>query len=537
MMIDLPLTVHAHAKELAILHSGKEYHSGDVLSVRSDKYETVRCRATGTRPAADITWILANSRHNSDEVEAVEASGGLYNTTGTLELAVKEDMDLEKLVCDAKTLGMKQGSTIEVSLVLKKGALSAWVIVGVIFGVLGCVAFSLVALVVIRKRKKTRSRPEVDEPVSFIRLDSRIQIPPAPKLCDVSSDSCAHLSTCIGPPVSERPRIYPDTTDGNSRYAALPATQPFPRSKLTILNVIGQGNFSVVYLASATDILSTGNQTYVALKTLKENAGKDVIENLFREVDLLNRMSSHPNVVRYLGSCLEKDPLYVIFEYLSNGNLQQYLRQNRSQDYTYIDVLNEALGGTDLMKFARDIAKGMAFLSANKCIHRDLAARNVLVTADGACKISDFGLAEEIRNSRASQKRTNNALPLRWMALESIDKDIFSTKSDVWSFGIVLWEIVTFGAQPFPSMTVRDVISKLREGYRMPKPKHCDDKLYNLMMSCWDVEPDRRPCFEDLLNSLEKFLETEADYIDVGLYEEGLYLLPTGFDSNHHEKI
>ncbi|XP_038062837.1 tyrosine kinase receptor Cad96Ca-like [Patiria miniata] len=523
-------TVPVDAKKITIGRRGKVYQSGGVMPVQEDKRESVTCWATGTRPAADISWILAEDPYSSDGVET-EISEGLYDTEGMFEFQVENYMDYKKLVCVAKTRDMEQEVTVAVSLVVERAnSSSAGVIAGVTLGALGLVVLVLVAIIVVKKKRMKRRLSKEDVQVSTIHHQDRNRVPTPPMLRRTASDSC-------GPPVSKRPCVYPDTSDGNSRYVTLPASQPFPRSKLTLLNVIGQGNFGLVYLASASDIIQSGSQTYVALKTLKENTEKDVKKNLLREVDLMKRMPPHSNVVRYLGSCLEKEPLYVIVEYLSNGNLQEYLRLNRTKEYTYIDACSESLSCADLIKFARDIAKGMAFLSSNKCIHCDLAARNVLVAGDKVCKISDFGLACDAGNVKALQKQTDNARPLRWMALESLDKEMFSTKSDVWSFGIVLWEIVTFGARPFPNMVVGDVIAKLREGYRMPKPRHCDEKLYDMMRSCWDADPDRRPRFSELLNSLESFLETEADYIIVGLYEEALYLTPNGDDTKHHEKM
>ncbi|XP_033646566.1 tyrosine-protein kinase receptor Tie-1-like [Asterias rubens] len=241
----------------------------------------------------------------------------------------------------------------------------------------------------------------------------------------------------------------------------------------------------------------------------------------------MKKVGSHPHVVNLLGYCVEKDPIYVIVEYLSKGDLKNVLIGCRSEDsgagYFNIRGKRKSLSKT-LIKFARDVASGMAFLSSQKCIHRDLAARNVLVSEDMVCiKVADFGLARDVMNVRIYQRESEGVLPMRWMALESLLDDVYTTESDVWSFGILLWEIVTLGAKPYRLMTAKTMVAQLKEGYRMPKPSHCKKELYSMMSSCWLQNPNKRPTFRSLFKQLEKSLANEADYIDLGDLDENIY--------------
>ncbi|XP_038052506.1 tyrosine kinase receptor Cad96Ca-like [Patiria miniata] len=179
-----------------------------------------------------------------------------------------------------------------------------------------------------------------------------------------------------------------------------------------------------------------------------EDADRHAKKELVAELQVMNTVGSHPNVVKLLGYCIEKDPVYVIVEYLAKGDLKSVLMEYRDKDpgtgYSNLPGLSKSLSRT-LVKFAWDVANGMAYISSLKYVHRDLAARNVLVGEDMVCKVSDFGLARDVMNTRIYHRESQGPLPMRWMALESIFDDVYTTKSDVWSFGILLWEIVTLG--------------------------------------------------------------------------------------------
>ncbi|GLH10116.1 Tyrosine-protein kinase receptor torso [Gryllus bimaculatus] len=157
----------------------------------------------------------------------------------------------------------------------------------------------------------------------------------------------------------------------------------------------------------------------------------------------------------------------------------------------------------------------MAYLSDIKLVHRDLAARNVLVAEGGICKISDFGLTRDVYEDDTYMKRSKGRVPVKWMSLESLADHMYTSKSDVWSFGVLLWELVTLGASPYPGVAVHNLFHLLKAGYRMQRPDNCSPALYRIMRSCWNESPDDRPTFKELTSIFEKMLQDGVDYLDL----------------------
>ncbi|XP_078584817.1 tyrosine kinase receptor Cad96Ca-like [Branchiostoma floridae x Branchiostoma japonicum] len=234
----------------------------------------------------------------------------------------------------------------------------------------------------------------------------------------------------------------------------------------------------------------------------------------------LKLIGTHPNVVSFLGCCTDTEPLYLLLEFVPGGSLQSILRSSQ-QTYENLHGGNKSLSSRNLTKFAWDVAKGMSFLSSKKILHRDLATRNVLVSADRTCKVSDFGLSRE---GDEYERTTKTRLAVRWMAPESLFHRKYSTKTDVWAFGVLLWEIVTLGATPYPGMSKREVMDGVQQGYRMGKPQHCDENLYSLMKSCWNEQPAKRPDFPQLEQALDSLMEDEHDYIHLADFDENAYV-------------
>ncbi|CAH1736549.1 proto-oncogene tyrosine-protein kinase receptor Ret [Aphis gossypii] len=306
----------------------------------------------------------------------------------------------------------------------------------------------------------------------------------------------------------------------------------FPRSRLILEQVIGEGEFGRVLKAQALDIPGTKGMSTVAVKTIKNDAGKTEKDDLLSEYNLLKDVN-HPNVVKLLGACTTQEgPFYLIIEYAKYGSLRSYLRKSRILDNNTSGLISNAAGNVqqnespismmfplypisprDILKFAWQISKGMAYLADLKLVHRDLAARNVLVTEDKICKISDFGLTRDVYEDNTYLKKTKGRVPVKWMAPESLADHIYTSRSDVWSFGILLWELVTLGAVPYPGIIVQDLFKLLKEGYRMDKPKNCSVELYDIMNSCWAEDQYRRPSFKSLTTSLEEMLEKGNDYL------------------------
>ncbi|KAH1170025.1 hypothetical protein KIL84_001010 [Mauremys mutica] len=216
-------------------------------------------------------------------------------------------------------------------------------------------------------------------------------------------------------------------------------------------------------------------------------------------------------------------PLYVLVEYASKGNLREYLRARRppGMDYSFdtCKLPEEQLTFKDLVSCAYQVARGMEYLASRKCIHRDLAARNVLVTEDNVMKIADFGLARDVHNIDYYKKTTNGRLPVKWMAPEALFDRVYTHQSDVWSFGVLLWEIFTLGGSPYPGIPVEELFKLLKEGHRMDKPANCTHDLYMIMRECWHAVPSQRPTFKQLVEDLDRVLTVTStdEYLDLSV--------------------
>lgn len=217
----------------------------------------------------------------------------------------------------------------------------------------------------------------------------------------------------------------------------------------------------------------------------------------------------------------------VITEYVPYGDLLGFLRKSRGlQDNYYKDPdikPQSSLRPKQLFGFAWDIASGMEFLASEKIVHRDLAARNVLVGDGQICKITDFGLARDVFQEDLYRRTATGRLPVKWTAFESLMYGKCTTMSDVWSYGIVMYEIFTIGGVPYPKVDGKALSSLLQEGYRMPRPSHLDTKLYDVMKSCWDKKPEERPSFTKLRKMMKAMGDEEESYINLEDYDTKLY--------------
>lgn len=290
----------------------------------------------------------------------------------------------------------------------------------------------------------------------------------------------------------------------------------FPRKNLRFsTHLLGEGNFGQVWKCEALDVCGMGrygDSEIVAVKMLKQNHSEREKRDLLLELQIMKLLEPHPNIVTLLGCCSEQDPVYLIMEYVPNGKLLTYLRESRSESFKRE---YGSLSSQDLISFAAQVAKGMEYISSKGILHRDLAARNVLVGRDKTCKISDFGFARDVVANRVYEKKSDGRLPIRWMAPESIIDNIYTSKSDVWSFGVLLWEIVTLGMTPYPGIEVKEIPKMLKEGKRLEKPDHCKRELYMLMCYCWESNPKDRIDFHEIKMKLEFLLQCADDYIEL----------------------
>ncbi|CAL1527805.1 unnamed protein product [Lymnaea stagnalis] len=280
----------------------------------------------------------------------------------------------------------------------------------------------------------------------------------------------------------------------------------------------------------------------VAIKMLQDDCDVIYKQDFLKEIHLMKKIGYHDNIVSMLGCCTLRDPVCLVVEHVGQGDLLNYLKYIRHQLHNlpaesphYVNKGVEILDPIDLVRFAWHITRGMGFLASKGFVHRDLAARNVLVGNNKVCKIGDFGLTRYVYDNAVYVNRRGGRLPVKWMSVEAIFDMTFSTASDVWSFGIVLFEIVTLGGTPYPTIPTRDLLKELQRGYRLERPDNCSQEIYDIMRQCWHEDAESRPSFDALAHRLENLLsdESRVSYFDMEMHlGQHLYIDDEG--SGHH---
>ncbi|XP_072247428.1 fibroblast growth factor receptor 2 isoform X3 [Leuresthes tenuis] len=376
----------------------------------------------------------------------------------------------------------------------------------------------MVGIVVVCRMKNTAKKPDFGGQPAVHKLTKQI-----PLRRQVSADSSSSMN-------SNTPLVRITTRRSSAHDEPIPEYDlpedprwEFARDRLTLGKPLGEGCFGQVVMAEALGIDKDKPKeaVTVAVKMLKDDATEKDLSDLVSEMEMMKMIGKHKNIINLLGACTQDGPLYVIVEYASKGNLREYLRARRppGMEYSYdiARVSDEQLTFKDLVSCTYQVARGMEYLASQKCIHRDLAARNVLVTESNVMKIADFGLARDVHNIDYYKKTTNGRLPVKWMAPEALFDRVYTHQSDVWSFGVLMWEIFTLGGSPYPGIPVEELFKLLKEGHRMDKPGNCTNELYMMMKDCWHAISSQRPTFKQLVEDLDRILtlNTNEEYLDL----------------------
>ncbi|KAJ8390344.1 hypothetical protein AAFF_G00107380 [Aldrovandia affinis] len=299
-----------------------------------------------------------------------------------------------------------------------------------------------------------------------------------------------HFSGSPGMKIYIDPFTYEDPNEAVREFA-----KEIDVSSVKIEEVIGAGEFGEVYKGRLK--LPGKREIHVAIKTLKAGYSEKQRRDFLSEASIMGQFD-HPNIIRLEGVVTKSRPVMIVTEFMENGALDSFLRQNDGQ-FTVIQLVG----------MMRGISAGMKYLSEMNYVHRDLAARNILVNSNLVCKVSDFGLSRYLQDDTSDPTYTSSLggkIPVRWTAPEAIAYRKFTSASDVWSYGIVMWEVMSFGERPYWDMSNQDVINAIEQDYRLPAPMDCPAALHQLMLDCWQKDRNARPRFADIVNTLDKMI-------------------------------
>lgn len=302
------------------------------------------------------------------------------------------------------------------------------------------------------------------------------------------------------------------------------------RDNFSVKEMLGSGNFGAVFVGEAHGLLHPGSVTKVAIKTTHDAFHVDQMSSLMCEMKILTNLDLHLNLVNLLGSCtseMEDAKLWLLLEYCPHGDLKSFLISHRQEFRNNIKGLLVATehNARLFLKWAHSIAKGMAYLSSKKIMHGDLAARNILLGAGLVAKVGDFGLSKSMYDNVRYRKQQRNLVPWKWMAVEFLKDGCFTLKSDVWSYGVVLWEMLSLGQEPYASSTangVDDAVDRIKAGHRLDLPEDAESidwasRVYDdVMTPSWNADQAARCTFAEIVATLEKIM----DFVELGEYRD-----------------
>uniref|UniRef100_A0A3Q4BKS0 Tyrosine-protein kinase receptor n=1 Tax=Mola mola TaxID=94237 RepID=A0A3Q4BKS0_MOLML len=392
--------------------------------------------------------------------------------------------------------------------------------VSIAVGLAGFACVLLLVLFVLINKYGRRSKFGMKGPVAVISGEEDSASPLhhvnhgiiSPCTLDAGPDAVVIGMTRI--PVVENPQYFRHGHNCNK-----PATlvQHIKRRDIILKRELGEGAFGKVFLAECYNLSPTKEKMLVAVKTLKDpnlSARKD----FQREAELLTNLQ-HDHIVKFYGVCVDGDPLIMVFEYMKHGDLNKFLRAHGPDAMILVDgqplQSNGELGLSQMLHIASQIASGMVYLASQHFVHRDLATRNCLVGNGLLVKIGDFGMSRDIYSSDYYRVGGHTMLPIRWMPPESIMYRKFSTESDVWSFGVILWEIFTYGKQPWFQLGNNEVIECITQGRVLERPRICPKEVYDIMLGCWQREPQQRLNIKDIQKVIFAMGKATPVYLDI----------------------
>ncbi|XP_077173549.1 NT-3 growth factor receptor isoform X2 [Paroedura picta] len=394
------------------------------------------------------------------------------------------------------------------------------------FGVsiaVGLAAFACILLVVLFimiNKYGRRSKFGMKGPVAVISGEEDSASPlhhinhgiTGPSSLDAGPDSVVIGMTRI--PVIENPQYF---RQGHNCHKPDTYVQYIKRRDIVLKRELGEGAFGKVFLAECYNLTPTKDKMLVAVKALKDPtlaARKD----FQREAELLTNLQ-HDHIVKFYGVCGDGDPLIMVFEYMKHGDLNKFLRAHGPDAMILVDgqprQAKGELGLSQMLHIASQIASGMVYLASQHFVHRDLATRNCLVGANLLVKIGDFGMSRDVYSTDYYRVGGHTMLPIRWMPPESIMYRKFTTESDVWSFGVILWEIFTYGKQPWFQLSNTEVIECITQGRVLERPRVCPKEVYEIMLGCWQREPQQRLNIKEIYKILHALGKATPIYLDI----------------------
>uniref|UniRef100_A0A8C3JZ08 Tyrosine-protein kinase receptor n=1 Tax=Calidris pygmaea TaxID=425635 RepID=A0A8C3JZ08_9CHAR len=333
-----------------------------------------------------------------------------------------------------------------------------------------------------------------------------------PSSLDAGPDTVVIGMTRI--PVIENPQYF---RQGHNCHKPDTYVQHIKRRDIVLKRELGEGAFGKVFLAECYNLSPTNDKMLVAVKALKDPtlaARKD----FQREAELLTNLQ-HEHIVKFYGVCGDGDPLIMVFEYMKHGDLNKFLRAHGPDAMILVDgqprQAKGELGLSQMLHIASQIASGMVYLASQHFVHRDLATRNCLVGANLLVKIGDFGMSRDVYSTDYYRVGGHTMLPIRWMPPESIMYRKFTTESDVWSFGVILWEIFTYGKQPWFQLSNTEVIECITQGRVLERPRVCPKEVYDIMLGCWQREPQQRLNIKEIYKILHALGKATPIYLDI----------------------